>query len=81
MDGVRSGVVGESPAVGVEFRLGLGCWGWCGSSPGLAAPPPHTTTDGGGGWGAAEEEVGNLWRVVPASELRWVGAAWLCSPV
>jgi hypothetical protein len=68
MDGVRSGVVGESPA-DVDGALGLGC------RDSLLEP---TTTDGGGG--CAVEE-GNLWRVVPASELRWVGAAWLCSPV
>jgi hypothetical protein len=43
---------------------------------------PATTTDGGGGRGRAEEDVeGNLLRLVPASELRWVGAAWLWSPV
>jgi hypothetical protein len=69
MDGVRSGVVGESPAA---------------SAP--PPPAPTTTTDGGGGWGCAEaaeaeEEEGSLLRVVPASELRWVGAEWLCSPV
>jgi hypothetical protein len=75
MDDVRSGVVGESPAADVDVGLGLGCWCWSCVS---LAPAPPTTTDGGG-CGAAED--GNLWRVVPASELRCVGAAWLCSPV
>jgi hypothetical protein len=65
-DDARSGVVGERPA-DVE-----GC------------ASPAATTDGGGGRGRAEEEedvAGNLWRLVPASELRCVGAAWLWSPV
>lgn len=64
-----TGVAGDSPAAVVAdgvLASGSAVEGRSPPSPGAAA---------------AQGGLGNLWRVLPARALRWVGMGWLCSPV